>query len=126
MIESDRRKHIRAYVDFDVLLAKRSENGWIDAYTARAKNISRRGICIETDDIIPPGKEVCVQFNLPNISAHYCVNAKVIWARCDDAVRAMGLLFTDIGEQHEEMIEHYVLKKYNFANPFPTSPGKRA
>ncbi len=77
---------------------------------------------VQADDIMPQGQDIYLQFYLPNIATHFRVSGKVIWSRMDNATKGMGIYFTDIDPQLEEMIEHYVLRKYDFKSPYPTNP----
>ncbi|MFH1379060.1 MAG: PilZ domain-containing protein [bacterium] len=114
---SERRHFIRAQVTMDVLCARQDQVKWLDVFIARSKNICKRGIFVETEELVPPAREVYIQFNLANIAYHFRVNSKVIWNSADDIIRGIGLLFTDIGPKYEQMIEHYVLRHYDFRSP---------
>ena len=46
--------------------------------------------------------------------AMFGVVPKVIWNRMDKLIHGMGLFFTDIGPKYEELLEHYVLRHYDF------------
>jgi Tfp pilus assembly protein PilZ len=121
-ILKERRQFIRAVVDLDVLYAKRSTSGWLDVYTSKARNLCRKGMFLETDEILSAGQDIYLQFYLPNISMQFRVSGKVIWSKLDGIIRGMGVYFTDIGDKYEEMLEHYVLRKYDFKSPYPTLP----
>lgn len=114
---NERRHFIRARVNMDVLCAKQDKEKWLDVFSARSKNICSRGIFVQTDEIIPPARELFIQFHLANIAFHFRVNSKVIWSRTDKIMQGLGLFFTDIGPKYEKVIEHYVLRHYDFNSP---------
>lgn len=113
----ERRNFIRASKDIDVFCVVQDVVKWIDVFTVRAKNICRKGMFLDSEEIMPPGSEVYLQFFLPHQKTHFKVRAKVTWNRFDDVVTGIGVYFTDISPNHEEMIEHYVLKNYDFSSP---------
>lgn len=110
----ERRHYIRSVCAVDILCAIPSKVEWLDVFTVRSKNISRRGFFLQTNDIIQPGRELYMQFCLVNYTTHFRIYTKVIWNRFDPIINGMGVYFEDIGEKFEEMIEHYVLKHYDF------------
>lgn len=113
----ERRDFIRASINIDVFCVVQDVVKWIDVFTVRAKNICKKGMFLDSEEIMPPGKEVYLQFFLPHQKTHFKVHAKVTWNRFDDVVTGIGVCFTDISPNHEEMIEHYVLKNYDFSSP---------
>ena len=112
----ERREFIRAPLRVDVFCVIPNSERWLDVFTMRAKNISQKGIFLETTEIITPGKEVYVQFYLDNHLVHFKESGKVIWNRFDKTAQGIGIYFSDIGKKYEKMIEHYVLKHYDFGN----------
>lgn len=112
----ERRGFIRAPFRVDIFCVIPNPERWLDVLTLRAKNISQKGIFLETTEIITPGKDIYVQFYLDNNLAHFKVSGKVIWNRCDKVAQGLGVFFAGIGTTYEKMIEHYVLKHYDFGH----------
>ncbi len=60
-------------------------------------DISSTGICLATDEPLPEGKLVILQFYTPHSAKAITVDAKVVWSRHDQQVSGMGLKF--LGEE---------------------------
>jgi len=60
-------------------------------------DISSTGISLATDEPLPEGKVVKLQFYTPHSAKAITVDAEVIWSRHDPQVSGMGLKF--LGEE---------------------------
>lgn len=72
-------------------------------------DISESGISFHTDEPLPPGRIVTLQFYTHASSSALSITAEVVWSRADRD-GAMGLKFIDISSDHlallREMTSH--------------------
>ena len=90
----------------------------------RSLNVSRGGIFVAADHIIPQETEVEVEFQLPENPAPLASTARVVWGRepSRHGPRGMGLQFLALDRRSTNQIEDFV---YEHANPdaYSTAPG---
>lgn len=81
-------------------------------------DISESGISFHTDEPLPPGRTVKLQFYTHTSSSALTVTAEVIWSRTDRD-GAMGLRFTDISPEQLMLLKemaHHVVKREHATN----------
>lgn len=78
-------------------------------------DISESGISFRTNEPLPPGRVVTLQFYTHSSSSALTVTAEVIWSRADRE-GAMGLRFADISTEQltllKEMARHMVRREH--------------
>ncbi len=91
---AERQSHERAPVQFPVEYIQAGTGGH-----GTCLNLSRGGMFISTPQPAPPGSQVALTFNLPNLSHTFSVLARVVWMRKEEteprAAEGMGVEFLD-------------------------------
>jgi uncharacterized protein (TIGR02266 family) len=90
----------------------------------RSLNLSRGGIFVAADRIIPLETEVELEFQLPESPAPLASTARVVWGRerSRHGPRGMGLQFLALDRYSTNQIENFVYERAN-PNPYPGAPG---
>jgi uncharacterized protein (TIGR02266 family) len=86
----------------------------------RITNLSRGGIFIEADAVIPSETEVELEFELPETGQQLHPTARVVWAREGSAPGArsgMGLQFLAIDRDATQQIETFVFERARHDGP---------
>ncbi len=75
-----------------------------------ARNLSRGGVFVETDETLPAQAEVDLEFELPETPLALASTAQVIWARpaAPDLAPGMGLRFLGLDRQMARQLSEYV------------------
>jgi uncharacterized protein (TIGR02266 family) len=91
----------------------------------RSLNVSRGGIFVAADDIIPTETEVEIEFQLPETSAPMSSTARVAWARDRSTTgpAGMGLQFLALGREVSRRIESFVYEREGATPPRETASG---
>jgi uncharacterized protein (TIGR02266 family) len=100
-----------ARVDLEANVRMRAAD--IEAW-GRVTNLSRGGIFVEADAVMPSETEVELEFALPEAEAPLHSTARVVWAReGEPPVRrsGMGLQFLAIDRETSQKIESYVFER---------------
>ncbi len=93
-----RRIEVNAYVDYtgsEVLLFHKIEN------------ISQGGICIQAATVEPPGTEVDLVINFPDLGKTIEVKGEVVWASRDPP-HNMGIRFVHVDRDTSGVLESYL------------------
>ncbi len=100
---SSRRRHVRApYVTpVRVFVGERHVDG-------RTEDVSEGGLLVVVDEEVPNETPVRVRFTLPTHGRVVLASATTRWVRSHRSVRALGLAFHDLAEEHLEDIRAYV------------------
>jgi len=77
---------VRVALETDVRIAGHDGDVW-----ARARNVSRGGIFVESERDLPPDSEVQLEFALPETPDALAPTAKVVWRRMATRTLAAGL-----------------------------------
>jgi uncharacterized protein (TIGR02266 family) len=104
------RRFPRATVVMEVRY--RSTGSFLVSYSL---NLSKGGLFLETDDLLPLGTKIPVRFTVPNASAPVETMAQVIWRRevpsADGMPRGLGLQFdeleSNIGAQIDALVRDF-------------------
>jgi len=90
----ERQAYARAPIQFPVEYGQAGTAGH-----GTCVNLSRGGMFVATREPAPPGSQVALSFNLPNLSHTFSMLARVVWNRRDgtkpDAPNGMGVQFLD-------------------------------
>ena len=90
----ERQAYARAPVQFPVEYGQAGTAGH-----GTCVNLSRGGMFVATPHPAPPGSQVALTFNLPNLSHTFSMLARVVWNHRDetkpDAPSGMGIQFLD-------------------------------
>ena len=89
----------------------------------RSLNLSRGGIFVAADRIIPLETEVEIEFQLPESPAPLASTARVVWGRerSRHGPRGMGLQFLALDRKSTHQIESFVYERAS--SPPPAAPG---
>ena len=99
------REHQR--IPYNVQVQFRTASSFLVAYSV---NLSRGGLFLEADKVVPVGTEVKLQFSVPG-AGPMLIRGRVTWIRGEDAVdgpAGMGLEFEDIGDALGSVIDRLV------------------
>jgi uncharacterized protein (TIGR02266 family) len=90
----------------------------------RSLNLSRGGIFVAADRVIPRETEVELEFQLPESPAPLASTARVVWGRerSRHGPRGMGLQFLALDRHSTNQIESFVYERAN-PDPHPAAPG---
>jgi len=102
----------------DVRIRRCESEAW-----GRSLNLSRGGIFVAADRIIPLETEVELEFSLPEESSPLSSTARVVWGRERSAhgPRGMGFQFLALDRESTDRIDSYVHERANRETP-PTPP----
>jgi uncharacterized protein (TIGR02266 family) len=91
----------------------------------RSLNLSRGGMFIAADRMIPIESEVELEFQLPESPAPLSSTARVVWGRerSKHGPRGMGLQFLALDRTSTHQIESFVHERANGSPPPPAAPG---
>jgi uncharacterized protein (TIGR02266 family) len=92
-------------------------------------NLSRGGIFIEADAVMPSDTEVELEFELPETEQSLHSTARVVWAREGDPVGSrsgMGLQFLAIDRDASRQIESFVFERARHDAPMRTARTTRS
>ena len=108
----------RVEMTTNVRIRRRGAEAW-----GRSLNLSRGGIFVAADRIIPLETEVELEFQLPEEPAPLSSTARVVWGRERSAhgPRGMGLQFLALDRRSTNQIESFVHERVNPAPP-PSVP----
>lgn len=71
-------------------------------------DISDNGVCVVSDELLPLGKAVQLQFFTPRSATPVRVEGEVVWCREEEeGAYAMGLKFLAIGESARQTIREF-------------------
>ncbi|PID38700.1 MAG: hypothetical protein CSA65_03155 [Proteobacteria bacterium] len=108
--ERDNSRRFRR-ADVVMQVQYRSAGSFLVSYSL---NLSKGGLFLDTDDLLPVGTKLSVAFTIPGATEAVQATAKVIWRRENasaDGPRGVGLQFKDleqsIGEQIDTMIRDF-------------------
>jgi len=81
----------------------------------RVTNLSKGGLFIQTEDPLPIQSRIHLTFTLPDFNIRIEATGKVAWIfdirkGTTNVIAGMGIMFTDLSEQHKELIEDYIKK----------------
>ncbi len=79
-----------------------------DLVIAFSGNLSRGGLFIKTDQLLPTGSEVTLTLELPDGAPEIQVPCNVVFVR-DQGVRGMGVKFIDPDDQTRKRIEWFII-----------------
>jgi uncharacterized protein (TIGR02266 family) len=110
----------RVEMKTNVCIRRRESEAW-----GRSLNLSRGGIFVTADRIIPLETEVELEFQLPEEAAPFSSTARVVWGRERSAhgPRGMGLQFLALDRSSTHQIESFVHERAN-PDPPPASLGR--
>ncbi len=92
-------------------------------------NLSRGGIFIEADAVMPSKTEVELEFELPETDLPLHSTARVVWAREGDpqgSRSGMGLQFLAIDREASQQIESFVFERARHEVPAGSTPSSSA
>jgi uncharacterized protein (TIGR02266 family) len=114
----------RVEMETAVRIRRRGSDAW-----GRSVNLSRGGIFVAADRIMPLESEVELEFQLPEDAAPLSSTARVVWGRERSAhgPRGMGLQFLALDRESTNRIDSYVHERANPARvPAPPCRGNAA
>ncbi|MBD3272672.1 MAG: hypothetical protein GF384_09075 [Elusimicrobia bacterium] len=114
----ERRKYIRVLASTEVLVFVPEIPGFLSIAISRSSNICRRGIMVDNPRLLKPKKSYLIKFHLANLAITFGMTAQVRWNKETQDGYTTGMYFKDIEAEPEELIDHYVLKTYNFKTSF--------
>lgn len=90
-----------------------------EAYRGVARNLSRGGIFVETDPMVPRPNEVSLAFGLPDLEQPIAATARVIWRRPagQRSAPGLGLQFLALDRTSADHIDAFVYEHTPYANP---------
>ena len=108
----------RVELETDVRIRRSGSDAW-----GRSLNLSRGGMFVTADRIIPLETEVELEFQLPEVPAPLSSTARVVWGRERSAQgpRGMGLQFLALDRRSTQEIDSYVHERANPETP-PAPP----
>jgi uncharacterized protein (TIGR02266 family) len=114
----------RVDIQTNVCIRSRGAEAW-----GRSLNLSRGGIFVTADRIIPRETEVELEFLLPEGRAPLSSTARVVWGRdrSPQGPAGMGLQFLALDHESTRQIESFVYERGNPASPPPPpapAPGR--
>jgi hypothetical protein len=92
MEPGDRRKHHRVEEDLQAILVGGPRGTAMRS--ARVRDLSEGGACIELEGTLPQGAETTIGFFLKDQSRPLVAVARVIWTRPDGIGHVMGVAFS--------------------------------
>lgn len=69
-------------------------------------DLSEGGVCVNTDEPLPVGRVVTLQFFTPKGAAPVSITAEVVWSRLEPTA-GMGLRFTDLDPKALQIIKEF-------------------
>ncbi|MBT0653373.1 PilZ domain-containing protein [Geomobilimonas luticola] len=69
-------------------------------------DLSEGGVCVNTDEPLPVGRVVTLQFFTPKGAAPVTITAEVVWSRLEPSA-GMGLRFTDLDPTALQVIKEF-------------------
>lgn len=69
-------------------------------------DLSEGGVCVNTDEPLPVGRVVTLQFFTPKGAAPVTITAEVVWSRLEPTA-GMGLRFTDLDPTALQVIKEF-------------------
>jgi uncharacterized protein (TIGR02266 family) len=112
----------------DVEARVRIRSADVEAW-GRVQNLSRGGIFVEADAVMPSETEVELEFELPDAEAPLHSTARVIWARegsAHDSRSGMGLQFLAIDREATRLIESFVFERARHDPPSQSAQSSSA
>jgi len=99
---------VRVALETDVRIAGHDGDVW-----ARARNVSRGGIFVESERDLPPDSEVQLEFALPETQDALAPTAKVVWRRMATRTLAagLGLQFLKLDREAARRLDEYVYER---------------
>lgn len=109
---------VRVALETDVRIAGQDGDVW-----ARARNVSRGGIFVESERDLPPDSEVQLEFALPETPDALAPTAKVVWRRLATRTLAagLGLQFLKLDREAARRLDEYVYERSCLENFAPES-----
>jgi uncharacterized protein (TIGR02266 family) len=118
-LRSPRRAGLsRVDLETNVCIRCRGSEAW-----GRSLNVSRGGIFVAADHIIPRESEVEIEFLLPEAKAPLSSTARVVWGRerSTHGPAGMGMQFVALDRTSSREIESFVYERASTAPPPPAS-----
>jgi uncharacterized protein (TIGR02266 family) len=117
----ERQAYVRVPVRFPVEYGQAGAAG-----RGTCVNLSRGGMFVATRDPAPPGSQVALTFNLPNLSHTFSVLARVVWNHREETQRdtpsGMGVQFLDPKPAEGALIHTLVDRLCSEMSPALDSP----
>ena len=109
----------RVEMKTNVCIRRNGSEAW-----GRSLNLSRGGMFITADRVIPSEAEVELEFQLPEAPASLSSTARVVWGRerSKHGPRGMGLQFLALDRKSTQQIESFVHERANSLPPPPAAP----
>lgn len=108
----ERRKFIR----FDALLDAFQLHDMVlappEKIKSRIKNISREGLRLFTENLLPKGSSVELEMNVPGDNVSIFASSEVVWSRKLDAGYDSGLCFKDIKKEDKFRLLDYAYEQW--------------
>jgi uncharacterized protein (TIGR02266 family) len=121
----ERQAYARAPVRFPVEYGQAGVAG-----RGTCVNLSRGGMFVATPEPAPPGSQVALTFNLPNLSHTFSMLARVVWNHREetrrDAPAGMGVQFLDPKPAEGALIHALVDRLCSEMSPALDSPPSTA
>ncbi len=118
--DAEKRRFVRAQMEANVRWASDDKQG-----VAMMQNIGRSGMFFETEELLPAGTMLKLDWDLPDDSMTVQATAIVVWTTHQTArsPSGLGVQFKDVTPRHQEAIVDSVLRKMKGAegNPVTTS-----
>jgi uncharacterized protein (TIGR02266 family) len=104
---------VRVELETDVRIAGETGDVW-----ARARNVSRGGIFVESERDLPPDSEVQLEFALPESQDALAPTAKVVWRRgaTHSLAAGLGLQFLKLDRDAARRLDEYVYERSALEN----------
>jgi uncharacterized protein (TIGR02266 family) len=80
--------------------------------TATARNLSRGGVCVQTDVVLPVGTEINLSWMLPEQDVAITAKAVIAWAHAaapGTRTPTMGLKFVELSAEQQDAIADFVI-----------------
>jgi uncharacterized protein (TIGR02266 family) len=99
---------VRVSLEADVRIAAEAGDLW-----ARARNVSRGGIFVESERDLPPDSEVQLEFALPESRNALAPTAKVVWRRgaTTSLFAGLGLQFLKLDRDAARRLDEYIYER---------------
>lgn len=118
----ERRKFIRFDALLDAFQLHDMVLGAPEKIKSRIKNISREGLRLFTENLLPKGTSVELEMNIPGDNIPIFTFSEVVWCRKLDAGYDTGLSFKNIKNEDKSRLLDYAYKAWQkFMNQKPTS-----
>lgn len=109
-IQKDNRAPVRIQIEY---------GGGGPFFSAQSLNISRGGVFLQTEYLLPPGRAVQLTFNLPD-GPRVSAQGRVVWTRASGDPRGpagMGIQFETLAPEVLHVIEDLLRKRGNGGTP---------